>query len=126
MHKSSSKWYATWQSIAQVLSSLSHEADKRLAVSLTIENTLPIHDILSVVVKRIHDEDCADDNDDNDEDMVARLTLRKIDAHQWLLYDSKQLQEMSGVLKIHIIDIEEDATEKKPLHITGDPKAVDQ
>ena len=75
---------------ATFLFTLNHKADKRLALSLAIENSLPIHEILSEVVKRIHDEDCSDDND---EQLVARLILRKINALEWLLYDAKQMDE---------------------------------
>ena len=42
---------------SQFLSTLKHEADKRLALSLAVENSLPVQDILSQVVKRIHDNE---------------------------------------------------------------------
>lgn len=66
---------------SQFLAHLGHDADKRLALSLAIENSLPIQQILSQVVVKIHDEE----NDDN--------LQRKIDALDWLLYDSNQIDE---------------------------------
>ena len=42
---------------SKFLSTLKHEADKRLALSLAVENGLPVQDILSHVVKRIHDNE---------------------------------------------------------------------
>ena len=42
---------------SQFLSTLKHEADKRLALSLAVENSLPLQDILSQVVTRIHDNE---------------------------------------------------------------------
>ena len=41
---------------AQFLETLKHDADKRLALSLAVENGLPVADILSQVVRRIHSE----------------------------------------------------------------------
>ena len=72
------------------MTTLNHEADKRLSLSLAVENSLPIHDILSDVVKRIHDLEC-----DNDADEITEMQLiaRKIEAISWLLYDPKQMDE---------------------------------
>ena len=42
------------------LAHLSHEADKKLSLSLAVENGLPMAEILSEVVRKIHDDE--DDN----------------------------------------------------------------
>ena len=68
---------------ANFLINLSHESDKKLSLSLAVENSLPIHEILSQVVLRIHH----DENDDEETEM------RKINALDWLLYDPKQMDE---------------------------------
>jgi nuclear pore complex protein Nup107 len=73
---------------SQFLETLSHVADKRLSLSLAVENALPIHEILSEVVIRIHGLESSDD-----EEVDASLTQRKIDAIEWLLYDPKQMDE---------------------------------
>ncbi len=65
------------------LARLIHEADKRLALALAVENGLPIQDILSEVVRKIHE-----DESDADEEIP-----RKINALEWLLYDPKQVDE---------------------------------
>ena len=73
---------------AQFLETLSHDADKRLALSLAVENGLPVSEILSEVVKRIHAEPSLDDDEQD-----AKLISRKIEAIDWLLYDPKQMDE---------------------------------
>ena len=73
---------------AQFLETLRHEADKRLALSLAVENSLPVPDILSEVVKRIHSESSLDDEEEE-----TKLISRKIEALDWLLYDPKQMDE---------------------------------
>jgi len=73
---------------SQFLSTLKHEADKRLALSLAVENSLPVQDILSQVVKRIHDNE-----DENDIDGTEQHDLLKIETLHWLLYDPSQLDE---------------------------------
>ena len=73
---------------AQFLETLKHDADKRLALSLAVENGLPVADILSQVVKRIHSEPSLDD-----EEAEIKLISHKIEALDWLLYDPKQMDE---------------------------------
>ena len=73
---------------AQFLETLKHDADKRLALSLAVENGLPVADILSQVVKRIHSEPSLDD-----EEAEIKLISHRIEALDWLLYDPKQMDE---------------------------------
>ena len=75
---------------SQFLSTLSHEADKRLSLSLAVENSLPIHEILTQVVQRIHDLETEESADEITE---MQLISRKIEAITWLLYDPKQMDE---------------------------------
>ena len=60
---------------SQFLSTLSHEADKRLSLSLAVENSLPIHEILTQVVQRIHDLETEESADEITE---MQLISRKI------------------------------------------------
>ena len=75
---------------AKFLETLNHDADKRLALSLAVENNLPIHEIISEVVVRIH---AYEPQNPDDEDEDRRITVRKIEAIDWLLFDSKQIGE---------------------------------
>ena len=59
-----------------------------MALSLAVENGLPVADILSQVVKRIHSEPSLDD-----EEAEIKLISHKIEALDWLLYDPKQMDE---------------------------------
>ena len=75
---------------SQFLTTLHHEADKRLSLSLAVENSLPIHEILTQVVTKIHD---LETEESADEIMELQLISRKIEAISWLLYDPKQMDE---------------------------------
>lgn len=71
---------------SRFLETLSHEADKRLALTLAVENSLPIHQILSRVVQQIHSYEASGDDE-------THLIVKKIEAIDWLLYDPKQMDE---------------------------------
>ena len=75
---------------SQFLTTLHHEADKRLSLSLAVENSLPIHEILTQVVTKIH---YLETEESADEIMELQLISRKIEAISWLLYDPKQMDE---------------------------------